>query len=172
MNFVELTKTLKVMKRIDMLLVFILTIGVVSAQDSQSEDITSVSYGAEIDNQGVLATVEMTEKYQHLAVKDTLNTKFTAKVTEVCKAKGCWMKLKMIDGSEVMVRFKDYGFFMPLDIQGQQVIVHGKAFVEEMSVENQRHYAEDAGKSAEEVAQISEVKKTYGFEADGVLLEQ
>ena len=51
-----------------------------------------------------------------------------------------------------------------------EVIVNGKAYVTEVSVEEQRHYLEDAGKSAEEIAAITEPKKTYSFEADGVLL--
>ena len=32
-----------------------------------------------------------------------------------------------------------------------------------MSVDEQRHYAEDAGESAEEIAKITEPKKTYSF---------
>ena len=73
---------------------------------------------------------------------------------------------------EAMVKFKDYGFFMPKDIDGETVIVEGKAFVEEMSVDDQRHYAEDAGKSKEEVAAISEPKRTLSFISNGVLLEE
>ena len=160
------------MKRINILLVFLSMISAVSAQDSQSENAALASFGQEIDEKGALAAEEMTVKYQNLAVADTLNTKFTATVTEVCKAKGCWMKLQMEDRSEAMVKFKDDGFFMPKDIEGQKVIVNGKAFVAEMSVEDQRHYAKDGGKSEEEIAQITTPKKTYGFEADGVLLEQ
>jgi hypothetical protein len=71
-----------------------------------------------------------------------------------------------------MVKFKDYGFFMPKNIAGKEVIVNGKAFVSEVSVEEQRHYAEDAGKSEDEIAAITEVKRTYTFEADGVLLKE
>lgn len=160
------------MKRINILLVFLLMISAAQAQDSQTENAALASFGAEIDSKNALNSAEMTEKYQNLAVSDTLKTKFSAKVADVCKAKGCWMKLEMEDGSEAMVKFKDYGFFMPKDIEGQRVIVNGKAFVEEMSVDDQRHYAKDGGKSEEEIAQIIKPKKTYGFEADGVLLEQ
>lgn len=160
------------MKRINILLVFLLTISAVQAQDSQTEKAALASFGAEIDANEALNVEEMTAKYQNLVVLDTLNTKFSATVTEVCKAKGCWMKLKLDDGSEAMVKFKDYGFFMPKDIEGQKVIVNGKAFVEEMSIEDQKHFAKDGGKTAEEIAQITKTKKTFGFEADGVLLEQ
>ena len=81
------------------------------------------------------------------------------------------MTLNLKDGQQVMVKFKDYGFFVPKDIAGKEVIVNGKAFVEEVSVEDQRHYAEDAGKTEEEIAAISSPKKTFSFEADGVLIK-
>jgi hypothetical protein len=160
------------MRRINILLVFLLVICAINAQDSQSKKGSLATFGSEIDAQGALAVEEMTAKYQNLAIADTLKTKFAATVTDVCKAKGCWMKLQMKDGSEAMVKFKDYGFFMPKDIEGRKVVVNGKAFVSEMSVEDQRHYAKDAGKTEEEIIQITKPKKIYGFEADGVLLEQ
>ena len=75
-----------------------------------------------------------------------------------------------IGANEAMVKFKDYGFFMPKNIADKEVIVNGKAFVSEVSIEEQRHYAEDAGKSEDEIAKIIEVKKTLSLEADGVLL--
>jgi hypothetical protein len=71
---------------------------------------------------------------------------------------------------QAMVKFKDYGFFMPKDLAGQEVIMQGKAFVAEVSVDEQRHYAEDAGKTPEEVLAITEPKKTLSFESSGVLV--
>ncbi len=41
-----------------------------------------------------------------------------------------------------------------------------------MSVEDQRHYAEDAGKGEDEIAAITEVETTLSFEADGVLVKK
>jgi hypothetical protein len=105
-----------------------------------------------------------------LGVIDTLNTKFKGTVTEVCQSKGCWMKIKLSEEEEVMVKFKDYGFFVPKDIAGKEVIVRGKAFKKEMSIEDQQHFAKDAGKTDEEIKKITKIKKAYGFEADGVLL--
>lgn len=126
-------------------------------------------FGEEFSNENVLTDVEMKEKFKSLGVNDTVYATFTATVNEVCKKKGCWMKLD-IDGEETMVRFKDYGFFMPKDIDGKSVTLNGKAYVEEMSVKDQRHYAEDGGKSEEEIAAITEPKLTLAFEADGVLI--
>ncbi len=73
--------------------------------------------------------------------------KIEGKVVEVCKKKGCFMKLERSNGEAVMVKFTDYGFFMPQNIVGKTVVVEGKANVTETSVERLRHYAEDAGKS-------------------------
>jgi hypothetical protein len=75
-----------------------------------------------------------------------------------------------IGANEAMVKFKNYGFFMPKNIADKEVIVNGKAFISEVSIDEQRHYAEDAGKSEDEIAKIIEVKKTLSLEADGVLL--
>ena len=127
------------------------------------------SFGEKISDKNLLSKKEIIETYKNLKVGDTAIVKFAAKVNEVCQSKGCWMRLNIGD-QEAMVKFKNYGFFMPKNIADKDVIVHGKAFIAEISIEEQRHYAEDAGKSEEEIAVIIEVEKTLSFEADGVLL--
>ena len=141
------------------------------SEEKANNEIAYVSIGEEISPDDALSADRMAEHYKSMKVGDTVNSKMVAKVDEVCQSKGCWMKLDLEDGNQVMVKFKDYGFFMPKDIAGQEVIINGIAFVEEMSVDDQRHYAEDAGQSDEEVEAITESKKTYSFEADGVLLK-
>ena len=167
------------MKRINILLVFFFGITILSAQNSQLKTeqtalapIVLPSFGMQIDENNVISATEMSEKYADMKVADTLQTKFIATVTDVCQSKGCWMRLELQDRQETMVRFKDYGFFMPMDIKGKEVIVNGLAFVEEMSVKDQKHYAKDGGKSEAEIAKITIPKKTLGFEADGVLLKE
>ena len=127
------------------------------------------SFGEKISDKNLLSKKEIIETYKNLKVGDTAIVKFAAKVNEVCQSKGCWMRLNIGD-QEAMVKFKNYGFFMPKNIADKEVIVHGKAFIAEISIEEQRHYAEDAGKSEEEIAVIIQVEKTLSFEADGVLL--
>ena len=114
----------------------------------------------------------MLGKFNSLKVGDTINVKFASKINEVCTKKGCWMKLPLVEETEAMVRFKDYGFFMPLDAKDSQVIVEGKAYVKETSVKELQHYAEDAGKTKEEIAKITEPKKEFSFEAKGVLMKK
>jgi hypothetical protein len=140
--------------------------------DVPKDKVTYVSVGEKISEDHAMSTKQMAEKYKAMSVGDTITTKMKAKVIEVCQAKGCWMTLNLENGEEAMVKFKDYGFFMPKDISGKDVILNGKAFVNEVPVDEQRHYAEDAGKSKEEIAAIISPKKTYSFEADGVLIKQ
>ena len=138
--------------------------------DSKESEVFA-SFGEKIEADNALSVLAMAEKYQVLKVGDTLETKVSANINEVCSSKGCWMKLDLGDDKEIMVRFKDYGFFMPLNAEGN-VIVNGKAYITETSVDELRHYAEDAGKSKKEIEAITEPERTYAFEADGVLLKQ
>lgn len=130
------------------------------------------SFGAKIEADNSKTSAETAMVYEKMTSTDTISSKFTGKVLEVCQSKGCWMRVALNDeGDEAMVKFKDYGFFVPKDIAGKEVVLNGKAFVEQMSIDEQQHYAEDAGKSKEEIAQITAPKKTYRFEADGVLVK-
>ena len=103
---------------------------------------------------------------------DSLNLKVRGKVKEVCQKKGCWMTFVSDQPGypEMRVTFKDYAFFMPKDLAGKQVVVDGYAYVETTPVDVLRHYAEDAGKSKEEIAAITEPKREVSFEAAGVVI--
>ncbi|WP_298501549.1 DUF4920 domain-containing protein [uncultured Maribacter sp.] len=163
------------MKRINILIVLFVTCVNVYSQEVVSDENNTLEYssfGENINTKKMISFDMALEKYQKLKVSDTIKVKFSATVSDVCKAKGCWMKLDVEGKQEVMVRFKDYGFFMPKDIEGKEVVVSGYAFVEEMSVQDQQHYAKDSGKSEEEIAKITKTKKTYGFMAEGVLLKK
>jgi len=128
-------------------------------------------FGASVSPENVMSSVEAIEKFDAIKPGDTVALKFSSKVNEVCQSKGCWMVLDM-GKDEAMVKFKDYGFFVPKDIAGEEVIVEGVAFVAEVSVEEQRHYAEDAGKSKEEIEAITEPKRTLSFLSSGVLVPE
>lgn len=79
--------------------------------------------------------------------------KVTAIVTQVCQKKGCWMILK--DGDkEVRVKFSPYELQMPKDLAGSHVIVEGKFLKRLVPEAELKHYAEDAGKSKEEIELI------------------
>ncbi len=162
------------MKRIMIALIGLLCIGS-RAQSTPVEDpFGNVEYPASFGNQispgEAMEASEMAAAYQQMAPNDTLEMKFRGKIKEVCQVKGCWMKMVLTDGSEVMVRFRDYGFFVPSDISGREAILSGSAFTEMISIEDQRHYAQDAGMTPAQVAAIREPLKTYSIVADGVII--
>ncbi|MEQ6123134.1 DUF4920 domain-containing protein [Pseudotenacibaculum sp. MALMAid0570] len=142
-------------------------------EEKQVVTATYDSFGDKITETDYISSADAYTKYQTLKAGDTINLKFASTINEVCSKKGCWMKLPAGETEEtIMVRFKDYGFFMPLDSKGRNVIVEGKAFVKEVSVDELKHYAEDAGKSKEEIAKITEPKLELAFEANGVLMKK
>ncbi len=128
-----------------------------------------VSFGEKIDQKDVIAYDDMLTK---IASRDSLKTKVIGTVEGVCQAKGCWMNIVSEKPNQpaMFVKFKDYGFFMPKDISGKKVIMDGYAFKEVTPIDELRHYAEDEGKSAEEIALITEPKEELKFMASGVLL--
>lgn len=158
------------------ILLYVSIIGHVWSQEitTEASAVSSdfIHVGNEFNDGNILNSYQMQEEYENLKPGDTLTFTFSAIVSSVCKNKGCWMKVALEDGREVMVRFKDYAFFVPKDIENQTVIVNGLAYVEEMSVEEQKHYAKDEGKSTEKIKMIVQPQKTLSFIADGVKIKK
>lgn len=126
-------------------------------------------YGEKIKANGAISTSEFVKLIEG---KDSLAVKMKVKINEACKKKGCWMNVELGNGQSMMVRFKDYGFFVPKDADGSDAIIEGQAFREEVSVDMLRHYAEDAGKSKDEIAAITKSEINLSFEAVGVIIYQ
>jgi len=126
-----------------------------------------VTYGKEVTADNALNTEALNKT---LSTDSVYNGKITGTVVEVCKKKGCFMKIEQANGTPIMVQFTDYAYFMPQNIVGKTVVVEGKAKVKETSVERLKHYAADAGKSKEEIAAINMPKKDISVMADGVLV--
>jgi hypothetical protein len=166
------------MKNLSFYLLFVAVILISCKNSAEKEEQTSkleetaTVYGEEFPDRDVLSSAQMQERYRELEKGDTLEVSFRTTVNTVCKNKGCWMELDLPEDEDVMVKFRDYGFFVPKDIDNKEVEVNGKAYVTEVPVEEQRHYAEDMGKSPEEVMNINSPKKTYSFMADGVKIKE
>ncbi|MCY1523905.1 hypothetical protein D9M68_588190 [compost metagenome] len=135
---------------------------------AQNEDsFAGKSFGEGVKKGGEITTAEVDAK---LGKKTQADMKVTGVVTLVCQKKGCFMNLAMPNGETMFVNFKDYAFFMPKDIAGKKVVVDGFAKRKETSVEDLKHFAEDAKKPAEEIAKITKPKKEIVFEAKGVVI--
>lgn len=141
--------------------------------NQESSSLAYHSFGDLISEADFISSKEAIDRYKKLTSTDTISLKFSSNIIDVCSKKGCWMTLPgETEDKNIMVRFKDYGFFVPLDASGNEVIVEGKAYVNKVSVADLKHYAEDAGKSEEEIAKITEPKIEYAFEANGVLIKR
>ena len=156
------------MKHFSALVAFILIGFSLSAQPPKGKATKGTVYGAATTKENALAASELAAL---LAKKDTVETKIRAKVLDVCSAKGCWLTFKVNDSQEAFVKMKDYDFFVPTDWIGKTVILDGKSFMKTTSVEDQKHYAEDAKKPQSEIDAISSPKKEIRFIAKGILVE-
>jgi len=130
------------------------------------------SFGEKFKVAKLLTKEQMLKKYKTLKKGDTITVQFESKIKSVCKKKGCWMKMDLAGDDTSFVKFKDYGFFVPLNADDSQAIVYGKAFVDVVSVDELKHYAKDGGKSAAEIAKITKPEVTYSFLATGVFIRK
>jgi Domain of unknown function (DUF4920) len=132
------------------------------------------TFGEKITAKGAIAYDDLLPKLKKLNGTDKIeNIKVSGSVEAVCKAKGCWMNIASQQGASPMfVKFKDYAFFMPKDLAGKKVVMQGYAFKEVTDVATLRHFAEDEGKSKEEIAKINTPKEEYKFMASGVIIVQ
>jgi hypothetical protein len=90
-------------------------------------------------------------------------------IAQVCQAEGCWLKLKNTAGEDMLVKFKNHAFLVPKDLTGTAT-VYGNAVKKTITVEEQRHMAEDAGKSASEIAAITEPRSEVRIESTGIVV--
>ena len=152
------------MRKIFFSALLLLAVGA-SAQDKEKvQAAKGVVYGEVSADEKAVAAEDVKTKL----VNDQFEGQVKAKVVEVCKAEGCWIKVERKDGTPMMVRAKNHAFLMPENIVGKTVIIEGNATVKETTEEMRRHYAEDAGKSKEEIAKIKGSEKDVQFAAKGV----
>ena len=127
-------------------------------------------FGAEFAATDVVPAESLVSTYPNEALVDSVRTTLRGTVHKVCQAKGCWMTVDAGDGEDMTVTFRDYGFFVPKDIDGREVIMHGVAYTQLTPVDELRHLAEDAGQSEADIAAITEARRELRFLADGVAL--
>ena len=128
-----------------------------------------------ISTYGEFDAVTDLEKFSNVIDKFSLenidNKKLSGEIINVCPKKGCWMNLK-VDEDTIFVKFKDYGFFVPkTGVDSKLAFISGNISKDTISVERLRHYAEDAGKSSEEIEKIVKPEFKLSFIADGVAIK-
>ncbi|MFZ9939460.1 MAG: DUF4920 domain-containing protein [Bacteroidia bacterium] len=137
-----------------------------TVKDAKNED-KGEFYGSQITKDGAEDAARLPELMQG---KDSLRVKLAGTINSCCQKKGCWMMVDLGNDQEMRVSFKDYAFFVPLESAGRKVIMEGIARYEVTTVEDLKHFAEDAGKSQAEIDSITQPDKELVFEASGVIL--
>ena len=69
------------------------------------------------------------------------------RIAKVCQKKGCFFVAQQ-GASTARVTFKDYGFFIPTDSGGKNVVLLGTFSRKSVSKEQAEHYAADLGETA------------------------
>lgn len=156
------------MKKILFLLMLTGFTFIVNAQPPAGDANPGDQYGEKITPDNALLLTKVAAKLNN-GGKDA-SVKVKAKVLEVCPNKGCWMKLELENGEMAMVKMKDYGFFVPVAAVGKTVVIDGDVSLKTISVSEQKHYAEDAKKSEEEIAAITKPKKEVRVLAKGIIV--
>lgn len=173
-------KNLQRMKNSASLIILSLVFGIYSCQKPSEiskkttyevvgkAEVVPGNYGDLIEENVVITSAELVSKIES---EGTFSGKISGEIKEVCTKKGCWFSMDLPNGESMRVTFKDYGFFVPTNSQGFPIVMEGVAKLTQTDVETLRHYAEDQGKSKEEVEAITETKREITFEATGVVIK-
>jgi len=152
------------------LFILILLVAVMGCQTKKESDAAFNTYGEIITTDGAIALTNMNEQ---LSGKDSIVLTVRGTIDQTCAKKGCWMTVKDGNGIATRVTFKDYGFFVPTSgAEGKEVVFSGVAKRKITDVATLRHFAEDAGKSQQEIDAITEPKEEIEFVANGVVIYQ
>jgi Domain of unknown function (DUF4920) len=155
--------------RKQVILLLLLTAGLVQAgQAQQQPQSESRVFGQAFSPKKAIAARDLPRV---LGNQDSLAVPVIGQVQDVCQAKGCWMDVRLTNNTVMKVRFKDYGFFVPKNLKGKTVVLNGLAYNQTVSVADQKHYAQDAGKPAAEIRAIKTPRKSITYTASGVLVK-
>jgi hypothetical protein len=154
------------MKTLFALLALVAALVLSPAAFAQNADLTY--YGEKITEEGA---VDASQVPQLMEGKKEATLKIKGKIVKTCIKKGCWMSVDLGNGQKMTVKFKDYAFFVPkAGAEGLDVVFEGTARRETRTVAELKHYAEDAGKSKEEIEKIKKASDEITFEANGVII--
>jgi len=137
----------------------------VNAQPPKVPAVPGSNFGAAVSVENALPAETLPNL---LAKSDKLDARIKAKVVDVCPKKGCWLKLQVNDTTTAFVKMKDYAFFLPLEIKGKTVVLDGEASLVTTSVDELKHYAEDAKQTKAEIDAITQPKKEIRLLAKGI----
>jgi hypothetical protein len=142
-----------------------------SCTQTPAEEVVVYDY---FGDSAVIGTPVLTgaEVLKQLETSDSIWVTFQAPIQAVCQTKGCWMEVQLDSATTALVRFKDYGFFVPMDASGEMATIGGAVKKQELSVEWLQEQARDANEPDSVVAAITKPEVRLTVMASGVALPQ
>jgi hypothetical protein len=154
------------MKKTFSFFIGVFCVATLMAQPPEGPATKGMTFGQKTNANDAISVIDLAVKVDD---KKEIPVKVRGRVTDVCTKEGCWIKMQTADG-KMMVKMKDHAFLVPVDLNGKEIVVDGTAIMKVTTVKELQHYAEDAGKSKEEIAKITEPKKEIVMNAKGILV--
>jgi hypothetical protein len=139
--------------------------------------VSYASYGAEIPvDQPAIPAADVILAGEQYAGE---TVRIEGEIEKVCQMKGCWLTLRGAGDTDATMAERirvevqrdsagQYVYTFPTDLaEGQPAIFEGAVRLDTTSVDMQRHFAEDEGKTAEEIAAITEPRLNVVLTARG-----
>ncbi len=156
------------MKQLFVFVFLFVSVSLVNAQPPDVPAEKGAKFGAEITPDNAIEVDAMLAKVKANEGKKT-DVKIIGEVVEVCQMKGCWLTIR--NGNEkITVKMKGHKWFVPSALIGKKIVIEGTAEVKVTSIDDLKHFAEDGGKSKEEVDAIKEPKKEVIVDAKGIIV--
>lgn len=121
-------------------------------------------FGSEMDTDLAVEAKTLSSAISELSQESEILIQ--TKVNKVCQKKGCFFIA--VDGDlSARVTFKDYGFFIPTNSTGKEVVLKGILTEKVLTEDQAKHYAEDAGENSDEIVGD---QKEYSIIATSVMI--
>jgi hypothetical protein len=118
---------------------------VIRLSEPVAKTATHEVFGAMLPDTGTpLSLVELVKDHDTYQDQEVL---LATRIAKVCQKKGCFFVATQ-GAVTARVSFKDYGFFIPTDSGGKDVVLLGTFSRNSVSKEEADHYAADLGETA------------------------
>lgn len=170
------------MKTLILLTTLFISLNIAQAKKIEAK---SNTFGEKISvpKSGVKSVTEALSELSKSETKELKEVYLKGEIESVCKSKGCWLTLKGFDGKgddscakaaqggasqkDLRVVFKDYGFFVPKDLQGS-VVLKGSVKSEKLSAKQVKHFLKDMKCSKKIIKSVKAPIYRYRMIADGL----
>ncbi len=101
--------------------------------------------------------------------EEKVDVRLAGTIDSVCITNGCWMTMKLSDGSPMRIYLKKSGFTVPKSLEGKKVLLNGYAYLDTKSTAPNKLTSQATTEKAK-IASLQSPIKRIAFEASGVVV--